>query len=184
MYKVPQMIMIGSNAKNSGKTWLSTFLIKKFSQKYNLISLKAKFIYSENDSIHIESPLFEENGFVIYEESVNDLETDTSKMLQAGSKKAYFLQSRIEVAQKAVDELVKLFEKDYLVVCESNTLINWLEPSLFVICSSLNAVNVKSDVDKMIQKAGLLIHFDGKKFDFAVENIYFSSETRKWDFSK
>ncbi|MBN2893804.1 MAG: hypothetical protein JXL97_18180 [Bacteroidales bacterium] len=181
MKKIPKMIMIGSNARNSGKTWLCTYLIHKFSLNYNVIGIKAKTLYSEKDMPHFNNEIIEKQGFDIFEEHEVSDKNDTSKMRLAGAKKALFLQTKIEKIQEAVAKLTEYFDDNSLIICESNNLIGEISPSLFLLCTSNNPINVKSNYQELEKKADLILKSDGEKFDFDIDRISFNEENQKWE---
>jgi len=179
MKYIPEMIMVGSNAKNSGKTWLCTYLIEKFSKEFNVIGIKAKSL-AGNDKPHFNEDIIEQNGFDIFEEKDFLSKSDTSKMLQAGAKRSFFVQTKVEFIAEAVEKLTSFFEEDSVIVCESNNLINHADPSLFLLCTSDNPTNVKSSYEELLKRADAVLKSDGTKFDFDIERIYFDNGNKKW----
>jgi len=169
--------MIGSSAKNSGKTTLSTYLIANFSKRFEIIGLKAKINYSSFADFHFNNDIIQKQGFDIYQETAKGLESDTSKMLLAGASQAFFLQAKFDFLNIAVENFKTKINNNSLIICESNSLVHFFKPDLFILIKSKNENNVKSNYEELKSKADLIIESDGFKFDFDINKINFNE---KW----
>ena len=87
-FSLNNMILIGSTARNSGKTTLATALVNAYQDRYPVIGLKIS-------SIHEETGVTEDlaGGWQLIEETSRDGLKDTSKLLAAGANRVYWLKT-------------------------------------------------------------------------------------------
>lgn len=178
--EIPKMIMVGSNAKNVGKTWLCTYLIEKFSKDFKVIAIKAKTLKDDFSMPHFNTKIIDKNGFDIYEEFEVSDRKDTTKMRLVGAKKAFFIQSKPEKLEIAISHLLEEIENADFVVCESNNLIDYIKPSLFLMCTTKNPAKQKKNSENLKLKADFVLNSDGQKFDFDIKKIKVDKINKSW----
>ncbi len=173
------MLMIGGATRNVGKTHLSINIIKKFSDKYNIVGLKVKTIRDNDSFFHgkDKNPL-KDDKYRIIEEKDTLSDEDSSKMLKAGAKKVF----RIKVKNQYICEAYEKFKNiisDYdMIICESNSLRSEIEPGVFLMIKSMFINTMKPSALEMQKYADKIIFTDGKKHNFDIDSLLFSN--KKW----
>jgi hypothetical protein len=157
---LPTMLMIGGSGRNVGKTTLICAIIRKFASSFPIIGLKVTSIRTGESDSHgnHESPLSEE--FKITEESGTEGRKDTARMLEAGAKKVYFIQSTDYNLPFALNSFFKLVDRDSIIICETRSLRRLIIPGVFILINDPSRNNPKSDFTEFIDTADLLIQFD------------------------
>lgn len=150
MVRMENMVMIGATARNSGKTTLAEALIKHYSEKYNVIALKISGIHEGTDE---ETSL--KNGYELTEENDRSGIKDTSKLLNAGAKKVFRLRNNKEGLLDGFNEFLKYMSGDEFIVCESNSLRNFVEPGIFIMMKNPTA-DIKPSAQAVIKFADVI----------------------------
>jgi len=177
MHHLPNfLILVGTN-RNAGKTTLACNIISKFSINNKVVGLKISPHFHELDES--EEIISRSGQFVIVEETRTDTEKDSSRMLNAGASKVFYLQVWDENLAPALDALFKLLDPDALVVCESGWVRNIVKPGLFLILNRMGDDDRKATINKYKNLADAWIDFDGENFDFDVDLL--SIQDGKWN---
>lgn len=134
---VPNLILIGSTGKNSGKTFLGTQMTEKLARKGNIEVLKIATINEGATCIYGEEgcgicECFR-GKYKLEEETQRDSGKDTSLYLTAGAKRAVFLKSTPESLRAGFENYLKTVPEHSLIVCESNSLGAVVEPGIFIM---------------------------------------------------
>lgn len=163
--KIPNLILIAGNGRNVGKTTLACKIISFFSAKTEVTGLK---ISPHHHFYNEEDVLFRNEKIIVLNEKHNT-EKDSSLMLQAGASKVYFVMVKPEHFKESVDKLIEYLH-NYLIVCESGGLHEFVSPGLFLM--------VKRNDDEIVKKhllkySPILVNNDGKNFDFDIQNLEF-----------
>lgn len=134
---VPGLILIGSFERNDGKTTLACHYIKQWKSRFPVYALKV--ISTDRGRHHcphgsagcgICSSFSAE--FELMEEKDYSGFKDTSKMLLAGAVQAHLLKSFSTAVPEAFAHYLEQVPKRALIVCESNTLRQHVEPGVFL----------------------------------------------------
>lgn len=81
--------------------------------------------------------LFGNRQYTVYEETDPSTGKDTSRMLRSGAVKVYYIcLPDKEALFEAFTELMAKIPRGTPVICESQSLINYVEPGIFVIMIS------------------------------------------------
>ena len=160
---IPQMILIGSAGRNSGKTTLATALIEHFKTEYSVVGLKVTTIKERDGkcprggkgcgvctSIDGEHDICEEKN-------ING-NKDTSLLLSAGARKVYWLKTLKESIYSGFTEVMSSIDNNEIIVCESNSLRNIIKPGIFFMLH--NSDNIKQSAQEVIDKADLILRYD------------------------
>jgi len=101
-------------------------------------------------SSHLHEPseglilISEYPGYSIYEEKNPSTGKDTSRMLQSGAAKVYYIEIiERDTLFKAFTEIVSKVPVNTPVICESVSLVDFVEPGVFALMISDNNVNPK-----------------------------------------
>lgn len=129
--RLDSLLLIGSTGRKAGKTTLACRIIEKFKNK-KIIAIKIASIRKTDQKYHNKSKV-DTKGFTIFEETEKNSNKDTSKMLNAGAKKAFLLCAKKESLKNAIECLLEKMPKESVFICESNSLRQIVEPALFII---------------------------------------------------
>ncbi len=159
---LPKMLMIGGSGRNVGKTTLICALIRKYASSYPIIGLKVTSIRPGEDDTHgnHEVPLSE--NFKILEETGENSNKDTSRMLIAGAKKVYFVQSTDEQLQEAISAFFEKTYRNSIIICETRNLRRIIKPGIFVLITDPAHENFKVNSAEFFMTADLHLEFDHK----------------------
>jgi len=160
MLNVPNMVMIGGNSRNSGKTTMACSIIGKLSVTEDVIGLKVTSICPGEDDFHGHHTEDESSGFSIFEELNPGSDKDTSRMLRAGSSHVYYIRVSEELIEKTLLHFLSTYINKQLIVCESRSLRGIINPGLFLMMMRLPAVNKRKDVAAYLTLADRVFYFD------------------------
>lgn len=170
------LLLIGAIARNTGKTELACRIIKKLHQ-YKIIAIKVTTINEKSNgcpsgrNCGVCASLNE--NYTITEEKDSSCNKDTGKLLLAGAYKVFWLKSVKQHLEQGVRELLELVEKDTLLICESNSIRNIIEPGLFIITKSRQEKKIKPSCWEVRQYADFNLTFSD--FDQLLKNLDFRS---------
>jgi hypothetical protein len=176
MMNIPNMIMIGGNSRNAGKTSIACSIINKLSATHQVIGLKVTSIRPGDEGRHGNHKEEVTSGFSIFEEHDSELRKDTSKMLKAGATRVYYLRVEDTFIEEAILHFFSSYINNELVVCESRSLRNIIEPGLFLMMMREPAIGGPKDVSGYLEKADCIFNFISQKSDIQLFNnsLYFN----------
>lgn len=180
--KIPQLLIIAGNGRNSGKTTLACRLIHKFSRFLPVVSMKI----SPHDHQASYSEIPEKNSpwFTIVEEKNRLSSKDSSRMLAAGARRSFFISAADESLELVIPTIEELAREGNYIVCESGGLRNIAEPGLFLVAGKMDKETqareqIKPGLKKLLVFEHALMAFDGHDFDPGVDNIIVNEGTWK-----
>ena len=159
MIYVPQMVMIGGNSRNSGKTTLACSIIKKMAEKHEVIGLKVTSVRPGEDDRHGNHDEEVAANFTIFEETKTDSHKDTSKMLMAGAAHVYYIRVTETFYEQAILHFLSKYINKQIIVCESRGLRKIINPGLFLMMIRLPADGNAKDISEYITKADKVFNF-------------------------
>ena len=149
MLKLDGMLMIGSAVSNIGKTDLACTLLKKFSKNYDITGIKVTTIKDKEGQCPrggkgcgVCATL--EGAYCITEELGSSSEKDTARLLAAGASRVFWLRVLNEHLLQGIKALLDIIGQDTISICESNSLRQVVEPSLFLIVGTYDLKKWKS----------------------------------------
>ncbi|MHC6180457.1 hypothetical protein ACYUJ6_11455 [Clostridium sp. JNZ X4-2] len=161
-YNVPNMILIGSTARNSGKTTLSSSIISKYKLIRPVVGLKVTTIHDKNKKcIHggegcgVCSSLKE--NFQITEELDASNNKDTSLLLAAGADKVYWLKTLEGNICEGFGVFIAQIPENNIIVCESNSLRTVVNPGVFIMIKNSGNCRIKKSASDVIDQADIII---------------------------
>ena len=176
MIKIPGMLMIGSAGRNAGKTEFACSMISKFRTHGNIIGIKATVIQETGGTCPrggrgcgVCSSL--EGDFCITEETGGPAGKDTTRLINAGASKVFWLRAVQQHLDEAVAALVDKIGRDALCVCESNRLRLAIEPGLFVMVKDSKSNRYKSSAMSIREYVDLIVESNGSKFHIDADAI-------------
>ncbi len=159
MLDIPNMVMIGGNTRNAGKTTLACKIISRFSKTHEVIGLKVSSIQPDDEKFHGNHPEQDFKGFSIFEEPDMESYKDTSKMLQAGAAKVFYIRTEDIFIKHAVLHFLSKYINNQLIVCESRSLREIVNPGLFLMMLKIEANETVKDVSAFLSKADKVFYY-------------------------
>ncbi len=167
------LLLIGATAKDSGKTTLCERLIARFSKRIDLYAVKVTIVHGERA----------ESRFSVTEETRDDGKHDTGRMLAAGARKVFWVRCDEKTITPALEELFSRIPPDMPVICESNSVRNYLIPDLFLMVSREGEGELKQSAAALLTLVDHRILFretaDGPRFSPDIETAL-SFENGAW----
>jgi len=160
---LPNLLLISGTGQNSGKTTLACRLIACFAKQFPVTAIKISPHFHEPPPQLPVIAAYE--GFVIYEEIQYGTGKDSSRFLDAGATKVYFITARRDQQGKAMETLLEKILTTTPVICEAGGLHHHFKPALHIVTFSKNKPPQKQIPDS----ADLVVEFDGVGFDAEVE---------------
>jgi hypothetical protein len=177
MLNIPNMVMIGGNSRNSGKTSMACSLISKLSATHEVIGLKVTSIRPGEDDLHGNHNEDDSSDFTIFEEFDTGSLKDTSKMLRAGSSHVYYIRVTETFSEQAILHFLSRYINKQVIVCESRSLRGIITPGLFLMMMRLPTEGKAKDIDNYLSLADKVFYFgedQTEKKQFAAE-LYFTN---------
>lgn len=167
LIKLPQMLLIGSTGRNSGKTTLAVELIKQWKNVYPIIALKITTIEEKHGGCPrggagcgVCSNV--KGNFEIVQEHNNNNCKDTCFLLDAGAKEVYWIKTLRTHIYQAIEEFISTTSKNSIIICESNSLRNVVNPGCFIMMHNVENSNIKKSASEVMSKVDYTIDFDVK----------------------
>ncbi len=136
MIYLPKLLLIGGNTRNIGKTTLACAVITRFSAFHDISAFKLTSIYKNDDKNHGNHELLQNTAWEISRETLSSKPKDTSRMLAAGAKTAYYVQALDNAIELAWSEFAPIIPENHLLICESRSLRRFVEPGVFIYLKS------------------------------------------------
>jgi molybdopterin-guanine dinucleotide biosynthesis protein len=163
MIRIEKMIMIGATARQSGKTELASFIIKKFCKQNKITGIKISTLHQGDASYHGAMNLPMNEKFIIEKSIAQNKNKSTDRMMMAGSSETFWVHTKDEFLEDALHQLLPMVDKNSYLVCESNSLRKIAEPDVFIMIKNLKS-EIKNSVKDILEKADLTIEFNGNEF--------------------
>ncbi|WP_423128219.1 hypothetical protein [Gaoshiqia sp. Z1-71] len=123
----PNILLIAGAGRNVGKTMLACEIISHLSMSADVTAIKiSSHFHPVEDG---QKVIANTKNYHIIEENLHT-EKDSSRMLRAGAKKAFYIQAKENNLQDAWD-ILSAEITDCPVVCESGALHKLIKPGLF-----------------------------------------------------
>lgn len=133
MLEVPNMVMIGGNSRNAGKTTLACNIIRKLAHSQEVTALKVTSIRPGESYKHGHHTEGTFSGFTITEELNRESHKDTSAMLHAGASRVFYIRTEDAFAAVAIKSFLDTYNFSQPLVCESRSLRRVLVPGFFLM---------------------------------------------------
>ena len=152
-----QTVVVGGHARKIGKTSVMAGLIRGLSSfgwtavKITQHSYGAGGLQSESSGADIEE------DYLLTKEQTAGGRGDTSRYLAAGARRALWLRVRQGALQKAVPALLGALERDRFVMIESNSILSFLKPDLYLFVVDSRVCDFKPSARKFLRRAGALV---------------------------
>ncbi len=176
MHRFPNMVMIGGNSRNAGKTSLACSLIRKLSATHPVVGVKVTSIRPGEEKWHGQHNKEEViSGFTITEEYDPGTRKDTAKMLMAGASRVFYIQAEDAFAEQAILTFRSEFIKNELIVCESRSLRNIIMPGLFIMMLRASENDIQKLVEFYLDTADIVFNYAEQQYEIQqfVNTLYF-----------
>lgn len=176
MLCIPNLILIGGNCRNVGKTTLACGLIRKFAQNHEVIGLKVTQTKPDEALLHGNHSHEPKGDFHVLEETSKESSKDTSLMLMAGASKVFYIRAAEGHLEKSFLLFLENLTDNQPIICESRSLRDILIPGLFFMLVGNPLSKTAKDVSTYISKADKVIFTFNHPIDFQeyIENVGFS----------
>ncbi len=141
----PNVLLVGSNSRKTGKTSLICRLIESYGEKHSISAVKLAIYDDKNDLLSHYPDASDDGTFIIKEEEPGA--KDSGKFLAAGAKKSWFIAIMQSEINKVIDLLYEIKSEGGLAVVESTSLRNYILPGLFIFVHSLSTNEKKKASD-------------------------------------
>ena len=163
--------MIAGTGRKVGKTTLACKIIQHISADDEVIGIKISphLHHQVNDQkIIAQSP-----DYLIIEETNFDSGKDSSRMLRAGAKKVYYVQTKDRHFEEPFQILMDIIPKDQPIVCESGALLDYANPGMFLLVKRQGQTSFKKGIDQLPYQPTRWVTFDGEGFDLKPTKLQF-----------
>ena len=155
-----RLLVVGGTGRNVGKTEFVCRLIERIARVRLIYALKVSSVYPDEERFHGSHSAGNVEGQLFEEQSASKSK-DTSRMLLAGAKKAFYLRSDGDRILDGYKAFQKRIPDGSPVVCESNSLGHVIEPALSIVIKSSHTP-VKPRAYALLESADLVVVSDGK----------------------
>ncbi len=176
MRAVPTMILVGSTARNLGKTALAARLIEALRPREKVIGVKVTTIRDrgakcprDGDGCGICSSLI--GNYEIREERDPDGDKDTSRLLKAGAARVFWLKVMRDSLAEGLDALMTRIDREAVIVAESNSLRKVVTPSLFLMLKGSDRGPVKPAAREVMSFVDIAVPSAGGNAAYPVRDI-------------
>jgi len=185
MLYAPNMLLIGSAGRDSGKTTFACTLMERFRDRHEIIAAKVTTVQERDgtcprggEGCGVCAAI--EGQYCITEETASGGTKDTQRLLRAGAHKVYWLRVLREHLAEGAAALIEAIGKDRLAVCESNSLRTVLEPGLFLLFRHSDMKTAKTSASAVLEHVDKAVVWDGARFDIDVRYMVVAGS--RWTF--
>ncbi|NTW23902.1 MAG: hypothetical protein HGA37_04305 [Lentimicrobium sp.] len=140
---IPNLIIIGGSSRNVGKTSLALRLIEKYADNATITGLKVTSMRPGEESYHGSHNVPTPEDYSIVEETNIESNKDTARMLKAGAKKVYYIETPDSLLKQALNSLMTMHQNGNPIVCESRSLRSAVIPGLFILLKHYDPNQIK-----------------------------------------
>lgn len=166
MKSYPNILIVMGTGRNVGKTISACNIIQSLSRKHQTIGVKISPHFHELDPklkyIHYSDEL------MIVEEK-NFSKKDSSRMLQSGAKKVFYVQAKNEKLAETIQLISELIQQNQPVVIESGGLYNVIEPGFLFFVTGENAkkvIQIRKGTNVVKVNSGEVNYFEWDSIQF------------------
>lgn len=172
----PGWLVVGSTGRNSGKTDLACTIIERFRRTHPVVGLKVTAV-SDNESgcprggdgCGICASLA--GDYLISEERGGPPGKDTTRMLEQGAHRVFWLRCRRQRMPAALEALTERLDPAALVVAESNSLAQAVEPDLFLMVRNVRIASVKPSAAAVMPLTDRVVACRDRAFDLDLRHL-------------
>jgi molybdopterin-guanine dinucleotide biosynthesis protein A len=170
------MILVGSTARNLGKTAMAARLIEALRPREKVVGVKVTTIRDRGakcprggDGCGACSSLT--GNYEIWEERDPEGDKDTSQLLKAGAARVFWLKVMRETLAEGLDALMTRIDREAVIVAESNSLRTIVVPNLFVMLTESGRGQVKATAREVMPFVDITVPSAGGSVAYPVRDI-------------
>jgi len=162
----PNILLIAGTGRNAGKTMLACEIIRHLSKTADVIGVKisSHFHPVESGQKIVANPAY----YHIIEETLHTSK-DSSRMLQAGAKKVFYIQAKQDNLEEAFNTISAELSC-CPVICESGGLHRYIKPGLFLF---VRGEEIPENKKAMSDYDPVIVSFNNSIANVDVGDIYF-----------
>lgn len=159
------LVVIGGHSRNIGKTAVTAGLIAALAD-WNWTAMKITqyghhVCSAEGDPC--ECAVDSEHPFAIREEVDIRTGRDTARFLAAGASRSYWVRTKAGELGHAVPALRRIMETSGNVIAESNSLLQFFQPDLYLVVADFSVSDFKESALRYLDRADALIVLNGSR---------------------
>ena len=163
------IVVVGGQARHVGKTSLVANLIKAVPERqWTAVKIS-----------HHEHDLPPEANYVIREESDSTGNGDTARYLRAGARRALLLSARPGRLAEAIPALRRELGRADDVILESNSVLEFLEPDVYLAVLDPAIADFKSSARQYLQNASAVVLNEPERRNFRWDKALLEQVMRK-----
>ena len=180
MLHIPNLLLIGGNAHNVGKTTLAIKIIGKLAKHNDVIGVKVTTFKPSKESCHGSHDILISSNSDITEELGSDSQKDTARMLMAGASRSFYITASDALQSESIQDILTRINLNQPIICESRSLRNFVKPGLFVMMLRQMIEAKPKDVTKFVILADKI--FDHNQDAFLIDQFVDKLDFRKGEF--
>ncbi len=151
---MPRILVVGGHMRNIGKTQLVVEIIRAFPQARWTAAKITQYGHGVC-SVNGESCgcAVDEHTFAVEEETDRSGQTDTSRFLVAGAVRSLWVRTKQGRLAEAMPRLREEMASAENVILESNTVLNFLRPELYLPVLDFSHPDFKASARTMLDRA-------------------------------
>ncbi|MHC4499868.1 MAG: molybdenum cofactor guanylyltransferase [Planctomycetota bacterium] len=176
MRKLHNMLMIGSAGANVGKTEMACAITRKFCKTNPLIGIKVTTIQAKDGQCPrggagcgVCSSI--DGNFLVTEETDSTSGKDTARLLAAGASRVFWLRVIRAHLDEGLTSLLDVAGSEAVLICESNSLRQVVEPGLFLMVASRRQEEWKKSAREVADFTDRIVTSRGGEFDLDLDRV-------------
>ena len=153
-----RLIVVGGHSRNTGKTSLVVDIIRAFpANEWTAVKITQYghgVCASSGDECDCAPT---DHSFALDEEHSLDARTDSSRFLAAGAARAFWLRSQQDQLAEALPSLRAALAGASNVIIESNTLLRFLVPDLYLVVLDPSQPDFKASARQFLDRADAFV---------------------------
>lgn len=171
------ILMIGGNARKSGKTSMICRLLGYYGKNYSIAAVKVA-LYDDWEIFRKHYPEASESGYLEIKENNPEDRKDSGKFLTAGAAESWFISAASGNEDRVLQKIMDIEDQIDWMILESNVMRKYIDPGLFVMVNH-SGKEMKASAKELSPFSDLHVSTGSEIF----ENIesYIGIENDKWN---
>ena len=172
MLQDSHLLIVGGTGRNVGKTEFVCRLISRIAVDHRIYALKVSAIFPDEEIYHGSHSTADPVQF-LFEETRRETHKDTSRMLQAGADRVFYLRSDDSGIETGFHLFRRRITSPAAVICESNSLGACVRPGLRVMIKTSTGI-IKPRATIRLQQADLVVDSNGCSGFAELDRIHYN----------
>jgi hypothetical protein len=171
------ILMVGGNARKSGKTSMICRLLGYYGKNYSIAAVKVA-LYDDREIFSAHYSEASESGYLEMKENNPDNKKDSGKFLSSGAMESWFIVAASGNEDRMLQKIMNIKDQIDWMILESNVMRKYIDPALFVMVNH-GGKEMKASAKELSPFADLHVTTGSEIF----ENIesYIGIENDKWN---